>query len=166
MITDRWLSDSVQLTRQYQNIASASVYGIDFISKQKICNGFWLSTGYSYVSSHDNQTHLQLYGTTRHSGNIAADYNFRKKDYAFTVQIFCKLMGEKFYEITTDGVDRDRPFSTWRVTVSQEYRWLRLSTGLDNVFNVIIPNNIDFISPGRRFFIGLNIDFGKFLVSR
>jgi hypothetical protein len=32
MITDRWLTDTVQLTRQYQNVASASVYGIDFIS--------------------------------------------------------------------------------------------------------------------------------------
>ena len=37
MITDRWLSDSEhpEQTRQYQNIASAYVYGIDFISKQK-----------------------------------------------------------------------------------------------------------------------------------
>ncbi|MEI8224656.1 MAG: TonB-dependent receptor [Bacteroidota bacterium] len=161
MITDRWLPDSVQLTRQYQNIASASVYGIDFISKQKICNGLWLSTGYSYVHSHDNQTGLQLYGTTKHSGNIAADYNFRKKDYSFTAQIYCKLMGEKFYEITTEGTYRDRPYSTWRFTISNEYRWMRISTGVDNMFNLIIPQNINFISPGRRFFIGLNIDFGK-----
>ena len=161
MITDRWLSDTVQLTRQYQNIASASVYGIDFISKQKICTGLWLTTGYSYVHSHDNQTQLQLYGTTKHSGNIAADYTFRKKNYSFTAQIYCKLMGEKFYEITTDGTSRDRPYSTWRTTISQEYKWLRVSTGLDNIFNVIIPRNLDFISPGRRFFIGLNIDFGK-----
>jgi len=161
MITDRWLPDSVQNTRQYQNIASASVSGIDFISKQKISNGLWLNTGYSYVLSHDNQTGLRLYGTTRHSGNISADYNFRKKDYSFTAQVYCKLMGEKFYEITTDGTYRDRPFSSWRITISQEYRWLRISTGVDNIFNVIIPQNIDFISPGRRFFAGLNIDFGK-----
>jgi outer membrane receptor for ferrienterochelin and colicins len=161
MITDRWLSDTVQLTRQYQNVASASVYGIDFISKQKICNGLWLTTGYSYVHSHDNQTQLQLYGTTKHSGNIAADYTFRKKNYSFTAQIYCKLMGEKFYEITTDGTSRDRPYSTWRITISQEYKWLRLSTGLDNIFNVIIPQNLDFISPGRRLFVGLNVDFGK-----
>jgi outer membrane receptor for ferrienterochelin and colicins len=161
MITDRWLPDSVQMTRQYQNVASASVYGIDFISKQKIFNGFWVSTGYSYVHSHDNQTGLQLYGTTKNSGNISADYNFRKKEYSFTAQIYCKLMGEKFYEITTDATYRDRPYSSWRVTVSQEYKWLRISTGVDNLFNVIIPQNINFISPGRRFFIGLNVDFGK-----
>ncbi|TAL78784.1 MAG: TonB-dependent receptor [Bacteroidetes bacterium] len=161
MITDRWLPDSAQLTRQYQNVASASVYGFDFISKQKICNGFWLSTGYSYVHSHDNQTGRQLYGTTKHSGNISADFSFRKKDYSFTAQIFCKLMGEKFYEITTDATFRDRPYSTFRMTISQEYRWLRISTGIDNVFNLIIPQNINFISPGRRLFIGLNVDFGK-----
>ena len=161
MITDRWLSDTVQLTRQYQNIASASVYGIDFLSKQKIFNGLWLSMGYSYVHSYDNETQLQLYGTTKNSGNIAADYNFRKKNYSFTAQIYCKLMGEKFYEITPDGISHDRPFSTWRITFSQEYKWLRISTGLDNIFNVIIPQNLDFISPGRRFFIGMNIDFGK-----
>jgi outer membrane receptor for ferrienterochelin and colicins len=161
MITDRWLPDSIQRTRQYQNIASASVYGIDFMSKQKISKGLWFSTGYSYVRSHDNQTGRQLYGTTKHSGNIAADYNFRKKNYSFTAQIYCKLMGEKFYEITTERSYRDRPYASWRITVSQEYRWLRISTGLDNIFNVIIPQNIDFISPGRRFFVGLNVDFGK-----
>jgi outer membrane receptor for ferrienterochelin and colicins len=162
MITDRWLPDSARLTRQYVNIASATVYGVDFISKQKICKGLWLSTGYSYVHSHDNDTGLQLYGTTKHSGNISADYNFRKKDYSFTAQIYCKLMGEKFYEVLTDvTTSRDRPYSSMRITISQEYRWLRVSTGLDNVFNVVIPQNLDFISPGRRFFIGLNIDFGK-----
>ncbi len=161
MITDRWLPDSVQLTRQYQNVASAAVYGIDFLSKQKILDGLWLTVGYSYVQSHDNQTGLQLYGTTKHSGNIAADYSFRKKDYSFTAQVYCKLMGEKFYEITTDGASRDRPNSSWRITISQEYKWLRISTGVDNVFNVIIPQNLDFISPGRRFFVGMNIDFGK-----
>ena len=87
MITDRWLPDSVQLTRQYQNVASASVYGIDFLSKQKINTRLWLSAGYSYVHSLDNQTGLQLYGTAKHSGNIAADYNFRKKNYSFSAQL-------------------------------------------------------------------------------
>src|ERR1035437_3362689 len=161
MITNRWLPDTVQLIQQYENVSSASVNGIDFISKQKIFNGFWLSAGYSYVRSHDNETQLQLYGTTKHSGNIAADYNFRKKDYSFTAQVYCKLMGEKFYEITTDGTSRDRPYADWRITISQEYKWLRISLGLDDVFNVVIPQNIDFISPGRRFFVGMNIDFGK-----
>jgi outer membrane receptor for ferrienterochelin and colicins len=162
MITDRWLTDTVQLTRQYQNVASASVFGVDFISKQKITSGLWLSVGYSYVQSKDNQTRLQLYGTSKHSGSISADYNIRKKDYSFTAQLYCKLMGEKFYEITTDGIDsHDRPYNSWRVTISQEYKWFRLSTGVDNIFNVIIPQNLDFISPGRRFFVGVNVDFGK-----
>jgi outer membrane receptor for ferrienterochelin and colicins len=161
MITNRWLPDTVQLIQQYENVSSASVNGIDFISKQKIINGFWLSAGYSYVHSHDNETQLQLYGTTKHSGNIAADYNFRKKDYSFTAQIYCKLMGQKFYEITTDGTSQDRPYADWRITISQEYKRLRISTGLDNIFNIVIPQNIDFISPGRRFFVGMNIDFGK-----
>jgi outer membrane receptor for ferrienterochelin and colicins len=161
MITNRWLPDTVQLIQQYENVSSASVNGIDFISKQKVFNGFWLSAGYSYVRSHDNETLLQLYGTTKHSGNIAADYNFRKKDYSFTAQVYCKLMGEKFYEITTDGTSRDRPYADWRITISQEYKWLRISIGLDDLFNVVIPQNIDFISPGRRFFVGMNIDFGK-----
>jgi outer membrane receptor for ferrienterochelin and colicin len=161
MITDRWLPDSVQLTRQYQNIASASVYGIDFISKQKIGPAFWLTTGYSYVHSHDNDSDLQLYGTTKHSGNIAADYIYRKKNYSLTAQLYCKLMGEKFYEITDGGISRDRPYSTWKMTISQEYKWLRISTGVDNIFNILIPQNINFISPGRRFFAGINIDFGK-----
>lgn len=161
MITDRWLPDSAQLTRQYQNVASASVYGLDFLSKQKIISGLWITTGYSYVHSYDDQTGLQLYGTTKHSGNISADYTYRKKNYSITTQIYCKLMGEKFYEITTEKTYRDRPYSSFRVTVSQEYKWIRLALGVDNVFNVIIPQNVDFISPGRRLFAGINIDFGK-----
>jgi outer membrane receptor for ferrienterochelin and colicins len=161
MITDRWLPDTVQLTRQYQNVASATVYGLDFISKQKIGYGLWVSAGYSYVHSHDNDSGLQLYGTTKHSGNISLDYVFRKKQYSFTAQLYGKLMGEKFYEITDQGISRDKPFSTWRLTISQEYRWLRISTGIDNIFNIVIPQNLNFISPGRRFFVGVNINFGK-----
>ncbi len=161
MITDRWLTDSLALTRQYQNVASASIYGIDVFSKQKVFDRVWLTLGYSYVHSYDNQTHLQLYGTTKHSGNIAADYTFRKKEYSFTTQIYCKLMGEKFYEITADGTSRDLPYADWRITFSQEYRWLRITLGIDNVFNEVIPQNIDFISPGRSLFVGMNINFGK-----
>jgi outer membrane receptor for ferrienterochelin and colicins len=161
MITDRWLPDSAQLTRQYQNISSATVYGADFMSKQKIVKGLWLSAGYSYVNSHDNQTNLQLYGTTKHSGNASADYNFRKKNYSFTAQLYCKIMGEKFYEITDEKTYIDKPYTNWRFTISQEYKWLRVSTGVDNIFDLVIPQNINFISPGRRFFIGLNIDFSR-----
>lgn len=161
MITDRWLPDSAQLTRQYQNVASASVYGVDIISKQKIWRGLWLNTGYSYVHSTDDQTGLQLYGTTKHSGSISADYNYHKKDYSLTVQIYCKLMGEKFYEITDDSLYIDKAYSSFRVTVSQEYKWVRVALGIDNLFDVVMPQNLDFISPGRRFFIGLSIDFGK-----
>jgi outer membrane receptor for ferrienterochelin and colicins len=161
MITDRWLTDSVQLVRRYENVASASVYGIDFISKQKILNSLWLSIGYSYVNSLDDETQLQLYGTTKNSGNIAADYIFRKNYYTLTAQVYCKLMGEKFYEITDEGPDIDEPFTTWRITLSQDYKWLRITTGIDNVFDLVIPGNLDFISPGSRFFVGMNIDFGK-----
>ena len=161
MITDKWLTDSAQLTRQYQNVASASVQGIDLNARQKIFRELWVSAGYSYVNSHDNQTGLQLYGTTMHSGHISVDYNYRKKEYNLNVQLYCKLMGEKFYEITDEKTYRDRPYCSWRFTVSQEYRFLRLSTGVDNIFGLVIPQNLNFISPGRRFFIGMNIDLGK-----
>lgn len=161
MISDRWLSGTEQLTRQYQNIASATVYGFDIISKQKIGYCIWLSAGYSYVKSRDNETRLQLYGTVKNSGNIAADYTFRKKYYSLNAQITCRLMGEKFYEITADGPSYDKPYSSWRLTISQEYKWFRISVGTDNIFNVVKPQNLDFISPGRRYFTGINIDFGK-----
>jgi outer membrane receptor for ferrienterochelin and colicins len=154
-------ADAVETVYQYGNIASASVNGIDLLSKQKLFKGLWMSAGYSYVHALDNETKLQLYGTAKHSGNVSADYNFRKKDYSFTAQLYCQLMGERIY-LNADGTSGyDRPYSSWRFTISQEYKWLRISTGLDNIFGVVIPNNYDFISPGRRFFVGMNIDFGK-----
>jgi outer membrane receptor for ferrienterochelin and colicins len=163
MITERIISvpDAVQTTYQYENIASASVNGIDILSKQKILKGLWLSAGYTYVHALDKETGLQLYNTAKHSGNMSADYNFRKKNYSITAQVNCQLMGERIY-LNPDGTTGyDRPFSTWRLTVSQEYKWLRISTGLDNIFGTVIPNNYDFTSPGRRYFVGVNVDFGK-----
>jgi outer membrane receptor for ferrienterochelin and colicins len=161
MITDRWLPDSITLTRQYQNIASASVIGLDLFSRQKILKGLWISAGYSYIDSRDRETGLQLYGTTKHSGHVAVDFSLRKKNYSVTAQLYCKLMGEKFYEISDGATLRDRPFSSWRLSFSQEVSILRITTGLDNIFNLTIPQNLDFISPGRRFFIGINLDLGK-----
>ena len=155
------LPDSVEPTRQYQNIASASVYGLDLLSKQKIVKGLWMTVGYSYVHSRDNETHNQLHGTAKNSGNISADYNFSKKNYSFTAQLYCQLVSARLF-LNADGTDAfDRPYSSWRFTISQGYKWLRISTGLDNIFGVVIPQNYDFISPGRRFFVGMNIDFGK-----
>ncbi len=163
MITTSILNqpDAVETTYLYQNVSSASVSGVDVISKQKLFNGLWMSAGYSYVHGLDNESHQQLYGTTKHSGNISADYNFRKKNYSFTAQIYGQLVGERVY-LNADGTTGyDRPYNSWRFTISQEYKWLRISTGLDNIFGVVIPQNYDFISPGRRFFVGMNIDFGK-----
>jgi outer membrane receptor for ferrienterochelin and colicins len=163
MITARItnIPDAVETTYLYENVASASINGVDFNSKQKIINGLWVSAGYSYVHAIDNETGLQLYGTAKHSGNISADYNFRKKKYSFTAQIYCQLMGEREY-LNADGTTGyDRPYSSWRFTISQEFKWLRVSAGLDNIFGIVIPQNYDFVSPGRRFFVGMNIDFGK-----
>jgi len=164
MITEELVQlpdSSSETTYTYQNIASATIYGVDFLSKQKIIKGVWVSAGYSYVHSRDNETHNQLYNTTKNSGNISVDYNFSKKNYSFTAQLYCQLMGERVY-LNPDGTTGyDRPYSSWRFTISQEYKWLRISTGLDNVFGVVIPQNYDFTSPGRRFFVGMNIDFGK-----
>ena len=161
MITDRVLPDSAQLTYQYQNVSSATIYGVDLISKQKLVNGLWISAAYSYVHSRDNETGLQLYGTAKNSGNLSLDYNFKRKQSSFTAQIDCKLVGEKFYDIVAGGTPPDKPYNTWRFTLSQQYKWLRISAGVDNIFNLVIPQNLDFISPGRRIFIGMNIDFGK-----
>ncbi len=163
MITERviTLPDAAETVYQYENVASASVYGIDLISKQKLFNGVWLSAGYSYVHGIDKETGLQLYNTTKHSGNISADYNLRKKNYSFNAQVYCQLMGERIYQNIDGSAGYDRPFSNWRFTISQEYKWLRISVGLDNIFGIVIPQNYDFISPGRRLFVGMNIDFGK-----
>jgi outer membrane receptor for ferrienterochelin and colicins len=163
MITTNIVSvpDAVETTYQYENVASAAVNGIDLLSKQKVFKGLWLSAGYTYVHALDNETGLQLYNTAKHSGNISADYNFRKNNYSFTAQLYCQLMGQRIYQNPDGTTGYDRPYSSWRFTISQEYKWLRISTGLDNIFGIVIPNNYDFISPGRRFFVGMNIDFGK-----
>ena len=163
MITERIISlpDAVETTYQYENVASASVNGIDLLSKQKVFKGLWLNAGYTYVHALDNETGLQLYNTAKHSGNISADYNFRKMNYSFTAQLYCQLMGQRIYQNPDGTTGYDRPYSSWRLTISQEYKWLRISTGVDNIFGVVIPQNYDFTSPGRRFFVGMNIDFGK-----
>lgn len=158
MITDRWLPDSVQPTRQYQNIASAHVSGADFLTRQKILSGLWLSVGYSYVYSHNNQSGEQLYGTTRHSGNASADYQYRKKNYSLVAQLHCRFSGEKFYEKGTEGLENDKPYANLKLTITQGYKWIKVTTGVDNILNTVLPDNLNFISPGRSYFIGLNIN--------
>ncbi|MFO7369998.1 MAG: TonB-dependent receptor [Bacteroidales bacterium] len=157
MITDRWLPDSAQPTRQYQNIASAHVSGMDLLTKQKLLPNLWLSLGYSYVYSHDNQSGEQLYGTTRHSGNASADYHYRKKNYSLIAQLHCRFSGEKFYEKNTEGLENDKPYANLKITITQGYKWIKVTTGVDNLLNTVLPDNLNFISPGRSYFIGLNI---------
>ncbi len=157
MITDRWLPDSAQPTRQYQNIASAQVSGLDLLTKQKLSPNLWISVGYSYVFSHDNMSGDQLYGTTRHSGNASADYHYRKKNYSLIAQLHCRFSGEKFYERNTEGLENDKPYANLKITITQGYKWIKVTTGVDNLLNTVLPDNLNFISPGRSFFMGLNI---------
>src|SRR5450759_1978563 len=139
MITERIISlpDAVETTYQYENVASASVNGIDLLSKQKVFKGLWLNAGYTYVHALDNETGLQLYNTAKHSGNISADYNFRKMNYSFTAQLYCQLMGQRIYQNPDGTTGYDRPYNSWRLTISQEYKWLRISTGVDNIFGAV-----------------------------
>jgi outer membrane receptor for ferrienterochelin and colicins len=154
---DYWLPDTTEeKVRQYQNVSKAHIYGIEFTAKQQIFKGLKVSMGYNYTYARDEETGLPLYGSVKNSGSLGAEYHIKRKEYSASLQVFCKLTGEKYYDTETPA---DKPYANWRITVSQQYKWVRIHTGIDNVFNVIRPGSYNFISPGRKFFAGFTLEF-------
>jgi outer membrane receptor for ferrienterochelin and colicins len=173
-IEGQWSNDQTEY--QYQNISNSSLFGTDFLLKLKLSEAFMIKAGYSYVNDKNYDEGVRLSAISPHTANFQLEYAITKRNYGLRANVSGKFVGPKdfnvldeleylgdtveaYYKVHYDG------YWIWRFSVGQRfYNSMNLVLGVENLFDYTAPV-VTFnssISPGRRFFISLNIEIDKF----
>lgn len=170
-----WSAD--QTVYQYDNIEKSSLFGIDYLLKLKITKSLMFNTGYTYVNNNYYQMGVRLSSISPHTANMQLEYRYTKGIYNITANITGKYIGAKNFNVADEIEYRSKTidayykvhynaYSIWRLTVSQRfYNAVNLVFGIDNLFD-FTPGMVTFntsISPGRKYFISLNIEIDKLI---
>lgn len=149
----------------YKNINNVIVSGIDFSFRAKFNYGLSLTTGYSYTDSEDKSRGQQLLGASKNSGVMSLAHSFQVKKYKLNTNLQTKFIDKISYEEMDDisGELTTKYFkshSMWKLTTTHTFiNGIRITIGIDNIFNYKELQNITSLNPGRSFFIGANINF-------
>ncbi len=170
-----WSAD--QTVYQYDNIEKSSLLGIDYLLKLRLSKSLMFKGAYSYVNNNDYQMGVRLSSISPHMANMQLEYKFTKGIYNLTANITGKYIGEKNFNVADEIVYRGEmvkayykvhydAYSIWKLTLSQRfYNAVNLVLGIDNLFD-FTPGMITFntsTSPGRRYFVSLNIEIDKLI---
>ncbi len=164
---------------QYINVSKSNISGAEISLKYRIFKSFNISGGYSYLYDNNSASGVRLSTVSPHSANIRFEYKLRKGFYNATLNLSGKIYGAKNFDVSDEIIFRGEevkaiypvyysPYSMWKFTVTQNlFNGANLIFGIDNLLDYkakIITFNTS-TTPGRRFFISLNINFDKLYTS-
>jgi len=172
-IEGQWTDN--QSIYQYTNVSESKISGAELSLRYRIVNNFNISGGYSYLYDKNSANGVRLSTVSPHSGNARLEYKLRKGFYMLTLNLSCKMYGAKEFDVTEETTYKGEEveaiypvfyehYSMWKFTITQNfYNGVNLILGVDNIFDYkadIVTFNTS-SSPGRRFFVSLNISFDK-----
>jgi outer membrane receptor for ferrienterochelin and colicins len=156
----------VKMTRQHYNISEAQTQGIDFLFNVNIGWGVNLGGGYSYVDAQNLTDDIPLERVAQNYGNVRAGYHHQWKGYRFNASINGRFQDEKYFKDEPNA----KAFNLWKLTTIHRFSLdkpvdLAVTLGVDNIFDYVDDSpyglNYGTLSPGRTFFLGINIEFAK-----
>lgn len=152
-------------TKQNHNIAKAESRGVDFMLNAYIGEGFTLSGGYSYVDAQNISEDKALEATAHHYGNVSCSWSHKWKTYKLGVSLKGRMQSEKYFE--KGNADA---YQLWRLNTTHDlkrigdYRF-KASVGVDNILDYVDSSpygaSHGTLSPGRTFYLSLNIQLTK-----
>ena len=153
----------------YFNLKNANIYGINNMYRMKLVKNFVLSGGYCYTYAYDMATGNELTGFSKHSGNAELEFHKRLKGYFFSAIFNGRIYSKKVFQNYNDATftffnDTYPAYSLWKLSLCQEFfqTSVRLSLGVDNIFDYRNSTDLINVNPGRRFFVAANISCDKF----
>ncbi len=164
-----------QTVYRYQNIASSSLKGMDFLMKLRLFKPFVLKGAYSYVNDQNHQEGVRLSSVSPHTANLQMEYRFTRPRYQLTANISGKYIGAKEYHVMEEIEYRGElieawypvhyeGYTTWRLSLAQRFpQGVNLVVGIENLFDYtagMITFNTS-TSPGRSYFVKLDLSIEK-----
>ncbi|MFA8434720.1 MAG: TonB-dependent receptor domain-containing protein [Marinifilaceae bacterium] len=160
-------ANGVKRTKQHYNIGEAQSQGIDFLFNVRLGAGFTVGGGYSYVDAQNETEDMRLEGVAQNYANFRLLYDRNWKDYALNVSLLGRIQDEKFYD---DNSGNAEGYNLWKLTTTHRFANvgafnLEATAGVDNIFDYVDdrPYGVHYgtMTPGRTYFVGLNIRFAK-----
>ncbi len=160
-------ANGVKRTRQHYNITKAGTKGIDFLFNATLGAGFSVGGGYSYVDAQNKTDSIRLEGVAQNYGNIRLSYVNNWKKYQLTANLNGRFQDDKFYD---DKSGNAKGYNLWNLTTIHRFKTngafnFELSAGINNIFDYVddspYGSHYGTISPGRTYFVGLQIAFNQ-----
>ena len=160
-------ANGVKTTRQHYNISEAGTKGFDILFNANITAGFSVGGGYSYVDAQNKTDNIRLEGVAQNYGNIRFSYMHNWKKYQLTANLNGRFQDNKFYD---DEYGNAKGYNLWKLTTIHRLETkgafdFELSAGVDNLFDYVddspYGSHYGTISPGRTYFVGLQIAFNN-----
>lgn len=160
-------------TRQYQNLETAKVKGVDVSLRYKINKEWAAGMSYSYLdtdaeqydTNHERLKKVIIDGTSRHKGSCFATWNHQfKPAYKLGVGLYGRFSTTRYYQINGDG----KGYQLWRITTSHELgkkQLCKIEAGVDNIFDYVdtTPHGLHLgtNTPGRTVYATLTLRVNK-----
>lgn len=149
----------------YNNVSKARSQGVDVTMNAFLGEGFSLGLSYSYLDARNRVDNTPLFGSSRHTGIVNANWMRQWKNYRLNVNLNGRLQSEVYYS------DMDaRPFQLWNLATSHSFTNVKNliiepGLGIDNVFNfrdeLPFGSKYATTSSGRTVYASLTLKFKK-----
>jgi outer membrane receptor for ferrienterochelin and colicins len=114
---------------QYQNIAEATMEGIEFEGRLKLPYGFAMTGNMTYLDTEDKETGKDLEGRPDYKGTLKLSYRQPRSGWAANLRF--NYIGERYY---TDENEDDVLLVNTYVAKNITRQW-KIFAGADNIFN-------------------------------
>ena len=149
----------------YNNVSKARTQGVDVAINTFLGDGFSIGANYSYLDARNRIDNKPLFGSSRHTGILNANWMKEWKNYRLNVNLNSRLQSETYY---TDM--NARPFQLWNLATSHLFTGSKNlifepGLGIDNIFNFRdekpFGSKYATISSGRTVYASLTLKFKK-----
>lgn len=149
----------------YNNVSKARTQGVDIAINTFLGVGFSIGANYSYLDARNRVDNKPLFGSSRHTGILNANWMKEWKNYRLNVNLNSRLQSETYY---TDM--NARPFQLWNLATSHLFTGAKNlifepGLGIDNIFNFRdekpFGSKYATTSSGRTIYASLTLKFKK-----
>lgn len=149
----------------YNNVSKARTQGVDVAINTFLGVGFSIGANYSYLDARNRVDNKPLFGSSRHTGILNANWMKEWKSYRLNVNLNSRLQSETYY---TDM--NARPFQLWNLATSHLFTGAKNlifepGLGIDNIFNFRdekpFGSKYATTSSGRTIYASLTLKFKK-----